>query len=291
MKDYTSIIIPIHNEGANIYNTIENIKKNTFDRNYEIIVIDDGSTDGNYSNLSKLGVKFIKTRRNGVSRARNLGAKMAKGNFLVFLDSHMSLSPDWLPKLTDKVEEFGECLVTPVIYNKNKPERKGYGLTIKSWLLDTEWLQKKNDSSYEIPIAGLACVATTKKFFNQIGGFDSGMKMWGAEQEEICIRSWLYGFPVMIEPRVEIGHFFRDVFPYKIDKAAVLKNIFRLAYSHFDKEKIDKVLSAWKSHPDFQKAYFMNLFSDVLIRRHMLLKKRKFNDDWFFEKFNINLNQ
>lgn len=283
-----SIIIPMHNEGINIYNTIKSIRENTYEENYEIIVVDDGSTDRDYSDLINLGVRYLKTRRNGPAIARNLGEKYAKGNILVFLDAHMELTPNWLQDLTTTVKEFDGSIITPAIYDVNNPLNKGYGLAFKSCALDVEWLTKKENKPYEIPMAGCACLVVSRKLFNSIGRFDSGLKQWGCE-EEICIRSWLLGNSVIVVPKVEVGHLFRSQFPYEVNNSMIIRNILRLAYSHFKKERIKKVIDSWKKHSDFFRAYISNLFSDVLIRRFTLFRKRKFNDDWFFDKFCMNI--
>lgn len=285
MRPEVSVIIPIHNEGNNIYRTIEGVQKTTTGISYEIIVVDDGSTDGSYSKLISYGVKYFRTERQGPAKARNLGAENANGKFLVFLDAHMELAEDWLLKLLKVCKKNKNAIISPCIYDMSNTFSKGYGLTFRSWDLGIEWLPKKSESPYEIPMAGSACLVLSKDTFNSVGGFDNGMQGFGLE-EEICIRAWLLGYRILVNPKVEVGHLFRSEFPYEVDNSLIIRNILRVAYAHFTRERIRNVLSAWSSHQDFRKAHNL-LTNEVFSKRFQLMKKRKFNDDWFFEKFGI----
>ncbi|TKC02337.1 glycosyltransferase family 2 protein [Pedobacter cryotolerans] len=91
-----SIIIPCYNHGKYLPQAIESVLKQSH-QNFEIIVIDDGSTDDtaevckNYAN-----VKYYKANRLGLSAARNRGVFYARGDFFVFLDADDFLYPDGL---------------------------------------------------------------------------------------------------------------------------------------------------------------------------------------------------
>ena len=86
-----SIIIPAHNEERYIEKTLSHIKKQSY-RNIEIIVVDDGSIDNTTKKAKIYADKIIKLKkRKGVSYARNAGAKVARGDLLVFLDADTML--------------------------------------------------------------------------------------------------------------------------------------------------------------------------------------------------------
>jgi glycosyltransferase involved in cell wall biosynthesis len=101
MKTYPfiSIIIPVYNADKTILNTLESVKRQTFN-DYEIIIINDGSSDNsvnlinNFINNSPLLKVSLTTQNNsGVSSARNFGMKLALGDYIAFLDS----DDEWLP--------------------------------------------------------------------------------------------------------------------------------------------------------------------------------------------------
>ena len=83
-----SIILPTYNRGYCIGDAIETILYQTF-KDYEIIVVDDGSTDDTEMILRKYRdkIKYIKQKNQGVSRARNVGIEASNGKYIAFLDS------------------------------------------------------------------------------------------------------------------------------------------------------------------------------------------------------------
>src|SRR5262245_53825606 len=83
-----SVIIPTHNRLCLLQRALGSVRNQTF-RDYEVIVVDDGSSDGTWNYLGSL-VPFIKALRQenrGPGPARNLGATHATGSYLAFLDS------------------------------------------------------------------------------------------------------------------------------------------------------------------------------------------------------------
>ena len=101
-NDLVSIIIPIYNSANYLEDTLKSVVNQTY-KNYEAILIDDGSTDNSMEIAYKYAMKnpkirIIKTKHQGVSNARNIGIKSAIGRYLTFLDS----DDIWLP---NKLEE------------------------------------------------------------------------------------------------------------------------------------------------------------------------------------------
>ena len=93
-----SVVIPTFNRGHTLNRAIDSVLGQTLLPS-EIIVIDDGSTDGTEELISKeySSVSYIKTDNRGVSAARNLGMKAAKSDWFAFLDS----DDQWLPQTYD----------------------------------------------------------------------------------------------------------------------------------------------------------------------------------------------
>jgi glycosyltransferase involved in cell wall biosynthesis len=89
-RSLVSIIIPTYNRSAMLLRTLESVKRQGH-REWEVIVIDDGSTDGT-SRLFAPGVQdrriqYLRQENAGVSAARNTGLRAAQGDFIAFLDS------------------------------------------------------------------------------------------------------------------------------------------------------------------------------------------------------------
>ncbi len=84
-----SVIIPAYNAAATIARTIESVRRQTFD-DFEIVVVDDGSTDGTAERVREIGDPRIKLRsyaNGGLPTARNRGIAEARGEYLAFLDA------------------------------------------------------------------------------------------------------------------------------------------------------------------------------------------------------------
>lgn len=89
-----SVIIPCFNHSRFLGEAIESVQKQNYD-NYEIIVVDDGSTDDTRGvAVSFANVKYVYQQNAGLSAARNQGISESKGNFLIFLDADDILYPD-----------------------------------------------------------------------------------------------------------------------------------------------------------------------------------------------------
>ena len=82
-----SIVIPTYNRSACVVKAVDSVLNQTF-TDYELIVVDDGSTDDTKRNLDRYGDKIIYIYQNnsGVSAARNAGVTFSRGQWLAFLD-------------------------------------------------------------------------------------------------------------------------------------------------------------------------------------------------------------
>ncbi len=98
-----SVIIPLYNAEKSIEKSLNSIKNQTWNGNFEIIIVNDNSTDNsqlivdNYiSKNSEQNIILINQKNGGVSKARNRALKIAKGNYIAFLDA----DDEWLPEKT-----------------------------------------------------------------------------------------------------------------------------------------------------------------------------------------------
>lgn len=99
-----SIIIPSFNRAHSLPAAIESVLNQTYD-NWELIIIDDGSTDSTAGVIEKYKndtrVRYYYQDNLGVSAARNLGATKARGKYLIFLDSDDSFKPGLVQRLAE----------------------------------------------------------------------------------------------------------------------------------------------------------------------------------------------
>lgn len=167
-----SIIITVYNEEKYISQCLESLSNQTF-KDFEIIIVDDGSTDktkdvlSNYQ-LSTINYQLFKQTHLGLAAARNLGAKKAKGKILVFLDGDMHFDKNFLEELihpikqgktkgTFSTEEFvanwDNIWARCWNYNWNLPDKRRVDV-------------KRADQKKEFR-------AILKKEFEKVGGLDS----------------------------------------------------------------------------------------------------------------------
>lgn len=132
-----SVIIPTYNYAGFVTQAIESVLAQTY-KNFEIIVIDDGSTDDTKEVLRPYmnKVRYIYTENGGPSRARNLGVKNSKGEYVAFLDSDDLYSNDYLEKCINNLSDNSGDLVMTDSYSDF------YDDTSK--LIKREYLAKKN---------------------------------------------------------------------------------------------------------------------------------------------------
>ncbi len=98
MKPFFTIILATYNRAGKIDKAIKSVLNQTY-TNWELIVVDDGSTDTTSKHVKKFSnVKLISKKHKGVAAARNIGLKKAQGKFITFIDSDDTYREDHLEK-------------------------------------------------------------------------------------------------------------------------------------------------------------------------------------------------
>jgi len=111
MKKFISIVIPLYNESESLPELYKEIKKNVKNFKYEIIFIDDGSTDSSFAVLMNLkrkdkNIKIIKFKKNyGKSYALDAGFKEASGDYVITMDADLQDNPEEIPALINYLEK------------------------------------------------------------------------------------------------------------------------------------------------------------------------------------------
>lgn len=101
-KPLISIIIPAYNEKKYIAECIETLLVQSY-KNIELIIVDDGSTDGTKEVVKKYPLKLIEQKHGGPGAARNLGAKNSHGEILVFVDADMTFDKNYIDELVKPI--------------------------------------------------------------------------------------------------------------------------------------------------------------------------------------------
>ncbi len=107
--DLVSVVIPCYNQAQFLPEAIESVLAQTY-RNFEIIVVDDGSTDNTSEVAHSYGLRCIRQKNQGLSAARNTGFPESTGKYLVFLDSDDRLLPNAFETALGHFAAHPECV-------------------------------------------------------------------------------------------------------------------------------------------------------------------------------------
>lgn len=168
MKPLVSVIIPTYNRRLMLGEAIESVLGQSY-KEFELIVVDDGSKDGTAERLRGYGseLRVVSQRRRGVAAARNLGARFSRGRYLAFLDS----DDLWQPK---KLE-------IQVAFMERRPEVQ-ICQTEETWVRNGVRVNPKKRhrkpsgdifrSSLDLCLVSPSAVMMTRELFERTGGFD-----------------------------------------------------------------------------------------------------------------------
>lgn len=185
-QDKISVIIPCHNESETIAESINSFKKQIL-KPYEIIIVDDNSKDNSAEIAKSMKVKVLQTKKNlGPAGARNKGAKIAKGNYLVFAEADGKYSSNYLEKIITplKSPKTGGVLSGRRIVWTDKNS-----LFVKFQNLKWTIVEKMMDEGKREIIGAWAF---RKKLFLEMKGYDE--KYWIGEDVELADRIKLKGY-------------------------------------------------------------------------------------------------
>lgn len=190
-----SVVIPTYNSAQYIIEAIESVLNQTY-KDYEIIVVDDGSTDNTKdilrSYIEKKKIHYFYQENSGVSSARNTGSRMAKGDFIAFLDSDDILDKDSIRCRLNALHSYrdrADCIFTDCIFfydygiNRVQDEqtlwqkRKFFEKLPKTTILEqNEHTMLLNNDLYQTLIREcyfrVQSLLMSKKSFMRSGGFD-----------------------------------------------------------------------------------------------------------------------
>ena len=105
-----SVVVPCFNEANYIDKTLKSLKDQDFDGEYEIIVVDNNSTDKTADIALKHGVKVVSEKNPGVCYARQAGTDRAKGEIVVSTDADTVQSRNWLSKIDKSFKDYPQAV-------------------------------------------------------------------------------------------------------------------------------------------------------------------------------------
>lgn len=189
-KPRFSVIMPLYNKAPYVRKALESIASQTY-RDFELIIIDDGSTDNsaaiceeffqtfNHSLAHSINVNrsfvhsFIRQTNSGVAAARNNGVAACHGEYLCFLDADDWWKPTFLEEMDSLISEYQDAGIYASNYIYYKPGKTHVALSLSRGYMD---YPKTYYEGSAMPVwTGATCMP--RKVFDEMGGFPLGIKL------------------------------------------------------------------------------------------------------------------
>ena len=233
MKLYFSIIIPVYNRPKEIDELLESLTKQDFSDNFEVLIIEDGSTEKCGSIIEKytnqLNLKYFFKENSGAGASRNFGMQKALGNFFIILDSDVIVPKQYLSEVKKALENnFTDAFGGPDAAHKSFTAlQKAINYSMTS-VLTTGGIRGKKQAVGKFQPRSFN-LGLSKKAFEKTKGFS---KMKNGEDIDLTFRLWENGFETQLienafvyhKRRSSIKQFFKQTFGFGTARPILNRN-------------------------------------------------------------------
>ena len=198
-KPMVSVVITVYNNTDLSQICLDSLLKQDYP-NYEIIVVDDGSTDNTVEIISRYPVKLIENQHLGISAARNRGIRAASGNIIVAIDSDVKVPEDLITRMVPALqdEKVGIAMAWWDIANSDNLVAS---LSFRAYEYFVRNLQ-------ELDFLWAYCFAARKSLFSEVGLFNESIYV--GEDVDLAHRVTGAGYKIKLMKDVRVWHHFRD---------------------------------------------------------------------------------
>lgn len=205
-RPFASVVVPTRNRALILHSCIASLAAQDAD-GFEVIVVDDGSTDSTPSlaRLTSVGrdipVRYVRLGGHGVNAARNAGIRNSIGALIIFIDDDYVAPPDWLNGFLRAVRDYPEagCYMGPILWRlEGQPPR-----ICESHKLDGDFHVGSEPKLIDIAFGGN--MAIRRESFMEVGFFDDKLSGWGDELEWVRRYRRVEGV-IYYEPTAWIWH-------------------------------------------------------------------------------------
>ena len=201
-----SVIIVNYNGKKLLEKCLESLFKIDYN-NFEVILVDNNSTDGSMEFVTKNYPKIIVIKldsNKGFAEPNNIGTKIAKGEYLLFLNNDTVTTTNFISEMVNVLEKDEKIAICQSLLLKPDGNIDSSGDFIdKMGIVYNS--KTKTDEIKEISSARGACMLIRKKIFDKLGGFDEKF-FFSFEDVDLGWRSWILGYKVVIVPNSIVYH-------------------------------------------------------------------------------------
>lgn len=203
-----SIVIPLYNKQNHILETLQSVFAQSF-TDFEVIVVNDGSTDGSRQKVETLTdsrIRVFTIPNSGVSAARNYGIKQCTSLWVAFLDADDYWFPHHLEDLVQLTQTFPDCGLYAKAYYKEMNGRKIPPVFVN--IPNEPWRGIVEDYfaySTGHPLAWTSAVMVPKRVLEEMHGFDEKITLGAGEDTDLWIRIALK-YPVSFDNKISAVH-------------------------------------------------------------------------------------
>lgn len=206
--DNISIIVLNHNNKNVIFRCIDTLLKFNSRYKYEVIVVDNNSTDGSYEALKnkyiKKEIKILRNEKNGCASGRNIGVDAAKNDYILFLDSDQwALHDYWLDIYLDILDK--NKFIGAVAWSAGWFNKKGYAYKYVAWY-EHKYLQPNMLYRKDIGYLATCGFIMKKSTFKQVGGFDTFYDPTCYEDTDLSVSIRNIGLETVYSTYLGVGH-------------------------------------------------------------------------------------
>lgn len=212
--DIASIIIVLWNSAAHLPRSLDSLKKQSY-QNFEIIIIDNGSTDGGIDGIKEkypeLDIRIKKLARNtGFAVANNIGARMARGKWLALLNADAFPEPEWLENLLKAAKEHPNAFFASQQIQANAPELLDgegdiYHISGLAWRQNYGYPLREKAKTEKVFSPCAAAALYPRQAFLDAGGFDEDYFAYH-EDVDLGFRLRLHGLNAYYIPQAVVHH-------------------------------------------------------------------------------------
>lgn len=196
-----SVIVPAYNAQKTIHQSIEALLAQEYPKeHYEVIIIDDGSSDGTADVVKAYPVKYLHQRNQGPATARNAGAREAQGEIILFTDSDCVPFANWIAEMVKPFENKEVVAVKGAYKNKQK------SMVARFAQLEFEERFEMLKKAESIDMVDTYSAGYRKDIFLQMGGFDPYFPVANNEDTELSYRMSKLGYKMIFNPDAIVYH-------------------------------------------------------------------------------------